>query len=373
MSGAYYNENDSFAAAWLRELIKADLIAPGEVDERSIEEVKPDDLRGFTQCHFFAGIGVWSYALRNAGWADDLAVWTGSCPCQGFSASGQRGGFSDKRHLWPAWFRLISECRPVTVFGEQVASKDGLAWLDVVSADMEGAGYAIGATDICAAGVGAPHIRQRLYFVADAMRTGRQQICRGAFGDEAANGRAGRNGGESNSHHVTASGRKAIDMGQSESNGRYGWKNNGDAGRRQRASRQTGETGGVVNSERERRNGRQNLTEPGERGNGNITEGPSNEPLSNAGNADNERPQGQPEVTGAGGSELLVRAPGFTNGFWRDAEWIYCRDAKWRPVEPGTFPLVNGTPNTVGRLRGYGNAINAEVAKAFIEAYMSIG
>jgi DNA (cytosine-5)-methyltransferase 1 len=88
---AYYNEHDKFAAAWLRELIKAGLIAPGEVDERSIEDVVTADLSGFTQCHFFAGIAVWSHALRNAGWADDSPVWTGSCPCQGFSASREAG------------------------------------------------------------------------------------------------------------------------------------------------------------------------------------------------------------------------------------------------------------------------------------------
>jgi DNA (cytosine-5)-methyltransferase 1 len=69
MSGAYYNEIDEFAAQWLRNLIGEGLIAPGEVDTRSIEDVHPDDLRGFTQCHFFAGIGVWSYALRRAGMA----------------------------------------------------------------------------------------------------------------------------------------------------------------------------------------------------------------------------------------------------------------------------------------------------------------
>src|SRR5690242_446719 len=171
----YYNENDRFAAAWLRELIKAGHIAPGEVDERSIQEVRPEDLQGFTQCHFFAGIGGWSYALRLAGWPDDRPVWTGSCPCQPFSSAGKRGGFSDDRHLWPDWVRLIRECRPPVIFGEQVASPDGLAWLDLVSADLEGAGYAVGAADLCAAGVGAPHIRQRLYFVAVAeeQRAGR--------------------------------------------------------------------------------------------------------------------------------------------------------------------------------------------------------
>jgi hypothetical protein len=89
---AYYNEIDPKAAAWLRELIKQGHIADGVVDERSIVDVSPDELRGFTQCHFFAGIGVWSYALRSAGWADDRPVWTGSCPCQPFSSAGRRGG-----------------------------------------------------------------------------------------------------------------------------------------------------------------------------------------------------------------------------------------------------------------------------------------
>jgi DNA (cytosine-5)-methyltransferase 1 len=139
---AYYNEIDPFAGAWLRNLAAAGLIAPGDVDERSIADVRPSDLAGYTQCHFFAGIGAWSHALRSAGWADSRAVWTGSCPCQPFSAAGKGGGFDDERHLWPAFFHLIEQCGPRVVFGEQVASKDGLAWLDLVQADLEGAGYA---------------------------------------------------------------------------------------------------------------------------------------------------------------------------------------------------------------------------------------
>lgn len=89
---AYYNEVDSYAAEWLRNLIRAGHIAPGEVDERSVEDVHPEDVKGFVQCHWFAGIGVWSHALRMAGWEDSRPVWTGSCPCQPFSAAGKGTG-----------------------------------------------------------------------------------------------------------------------------------------------------------------------------------------------------------------------------------------------------------------------------------------
>jgi DNA (cytosine-5)-methyltransferase 1 len=167
---AYYNENDPFAAQWLRNLIKAGHIADGEVDEKSIVDVHGSDLDGFVQAHFFAGIGVWSHSLRLAGVSDDVPIWTGSCPCQPFSAAGQRKGTADDRHLWPVWFDLIRQCKPPVVFGEQVSSKDGLGWFDLVSTDLEGAGYAVGAADLCAASAGAPHIRQRLWFVAHRQR-----------------------------------------------------------------------------------------------------------------------------------------------------------------------------------------------------------
>src|SRR5579871_3521061 len=136
---AYYNEIDPFAAQWLRTLITRGHLPRGDVDERSIEDVKPDDLRPYTQCHFFAGIGTWAYALRLAGWDDDRPVWTGSCPCQPFSAAGETSGFADERHLWPAWFHLIEHGKPrsVPIFGEQVASSHGLAWLDLVQDDLE--------------------------------------------------------------------------------------------------------------------------------------------------------------------------------------------------------------------------------------------
>jgi DNA (cytosine-5)-methyltransferase 1 len=171
---AYYNEVDPYAAAWLRNLISAGLVPAGDVDDRSICDVHSDDLRGYGQCHFFAGLGGWAYAARLAGWPDDRALWSGSCPCQPFSrASRVARGTADERHLWPAWFRLIRAVRPAVVVGEQVATSDGLGWWDGVADDLGGAGYACRAVVIPAAGVGAPHRRNRLWFVADDLRGGR--------------------------------------------------------------------------------------------------------------------------------------------------------------------------------------------------------
>jgi DNA (cytosine-5)-methyltransferase 1 len=321
---AYYNEHDAKTAAWLRELIKAGLIADGEVDTRSITDVAADDVRGFTQCHFFAGIGGWSYALRLAGWPDDRHVWTGSCPCQPFSAAGKGDGAADSRHLWPTWFRLIAECRPGVVFGEQVASADGLGWFDRVSTDMEAADYAIGAVDLCAPSVGAFHIRQRLWFVADTMRESSE---RGAGGISRAQA-AGRRSGELN-------GRVA-----------YGFTNGGEAGDLAYASRRGLRIDGSASRASGHVNERQSVGELAHA----SGQGPSQ-----------QRRQGDEPARSAAA------------GFWDTADWLPCADGKARPVEPGTFPLAHGVPARVGRLRGYGNAIVPEVAAAFINAYLSIG
>lgn len=175
---AYYNEIDPYAAQWLRNLIEENLIAPGDVDERSIVDVEAEDLKGYTQCHFFAGIGGWSLALRIAGWSDDRPVWTGSCPCQPFSvgsvAHGGAKGQGDERHLWPYFSNLIRKRSPATVFGEQVADAIGWGWLDEVAIDLEEALYACAAVILPANVLGARHRRKRLFWVANAGGEGRK-------------------------------------------------------------------------------------------------------------------------------------------------------------------------------------------------------
>lgn len=187
----YYNENDPRAVDALYARMAAGEIPLGVVDSRSIVEVEAADLRGFTQCHFFAGIGVWAEALWLAEVSETVPLWTGSCPCQPFSPAASahgRKGFDDARDLWPTWRGLIDAERPELVLGEQVATGGG-AWLDRVFDEMGALGYAVGAAGLGAAGEGAPHFRLRTYFgavdqgAAHASGIGRQGlVARGGSG-----------------------------------------------------------------------------------------------------------------------------------------------------------------------------------------------
>nr|MDN1157287.1 DNA cytosine methyltransferase [Escherichia coli] len=333
----YYNEWDKGAAAWLRELIKQGHIPFGVVDERSITEVKPEDLDGFTQCHFFAGIGGWPLALRLAGVSEDTPLWTGSPPCQPFSAAGKQLGQFDPRHLAPVFLDLISECRPPVLFGEQVAPAIAKSWMCDLQTHLEGEDYAVGFAVLPACSVGAPHKRDRLFFGAHRL-----------------------------AHTRSITDNKRCEYAQ------Y---------RRQNETEQTGLgrcDGGMAHSDDTRPQGRERVPER------------ANEQSAGAGSVESKLADATKRRRGEECPDTerrVVRdseegwAPGrgtsggynttnTHNGFWSDADWLGCRDGKFRPVESGTFPLANGIPARVGRLRGYGNAIVPQVAAEFIKAFM---
>lgn len=399
---AYYNEFDPKAAAVLRELIKAGLIAPGDVDERSIEDVVPAELVGYTQCHFFAGFGVWSYALRRAGWSDDRAIWSASCPCQPFSQAGEGAGFADERHLWPHLYHLIGQRRPGIVVGEQVASKDADPWVDLVQTDLEAVAYAFGAAAFPSAGVGAPHIRDRTYWVA---HTAGQRLptwprVEGAGHGEGKSERpclsvgmadaqcvAGRCQAESADHDWSqadrpadrscgcgrASCRMADDTrsGRREEHAHAGWSDVGD--RSQGLSAGLVHGGGadrVDHSDQARLAGYRGSEATGGRPEHGlrIAGGSAGAPSNFGGlvhadgwhaGAEREQRSGEQRQQPEDGGRLRV-APGATfdadsgagptNGLWRDADWLFCRDGKWRPVESRPQPLVDGSSCSLGRV-----------------------
>lgn len=364
---SYYNEIDPFCARWLRELIADGLIAPGDVDERDIREVTPDDVRGYTQCHFFAGIGGWSYALRLAGWDDARPVWSGSCPCQPFSVAGKGKGSADERHLWPQFFRLIRECRPAIIFGEQVKGAIRHGWLDGISADLEAARYAVGAHVLGAHSVCAPHIRQRLYWVGVANSTGRQQrqqraTSAGHWNTFVATGCVDRVADA----ECGAAERQRFDLAATART------IEADSQERKRLRPDIGASGntfgmadtncgaGVQGSSLARGRNPRGNAQPwsGFGGHGDDCR---------MGHADSPEATRQQQICIS--MEPEQKADRSSNAdVWSRAKFIGCADGKARRIEPGIQPLAHGFPNRVGTLRGAGNAICPQIAAEFIKA-----
>ena len=344
---AYYNENDSFAGEWLRGLSAAGHINAGAVDTRSIELLEASDVKDATQAHFFAGVGVWSHALRAAGWPDDVPVWTGSCPCQPFSVAGRRKGEDDARHLWPVWLELIKQCLPGALFGEQVASPAGRDWLASVSADLEALGYLVVAADLCAAGVGAPHLRQRLFFRA---------ILKSALEHTIGDG-GRRNPGAVLGEEGEGTSRREVPGGVAD------------------GVKPSGAVGALADASGERHDGKHALLRSQEKGRqrkGAVSETTRGGETSTLADADDvQRHRG-----GDAGSPGGLESPdGSGASFWSSAEWIECLDGKARPAEPSIFPLAHGPTQRMGRLRAgrlraYGNAIVPQVATVFILSFL---
>lgn len=324
---AYYNEYEPYAAAWLRNLIKAGHIPNGEVDERSITDVEAADLRPFRQCHFFAGIGGWALAARAAGWPDDREIWTGSAPCQPFSVAGQGKAQADDRHLWPHLFRLARARRPAVLMGEQVAAAVGKEWFDGVRADLESVGYACRGVVVPACAVDAPHRRDRLWFVADGRGAGLAQR-------ERERGVLREVGGRSEGQDATDADR-ARNMGHTDQPG-------AGEGRQQR----DGELGGAGVDPRAR--------------------------VGDVADADQiRRDEGQQPGSNEDGFRCRAKHAAHSRATaWGGAEWLIGHDGKARRVEPGIRLLAHGVPARVGRLRAYGNAIVPQVAVEVIGAYL---
>ncbi len=342
----YYNEHDPKAAAWLRELIKEGHIPAGDVDERDIQDIKPHELTRYTQQHFFAGIGGWALALRLAEWPDSRPVRTGSCPCQPFSAAGKGLAEKDERHLWPQFRDLITFGEATITFGEQVASADGRLWLAGVRADLEGMGYAVGAADLCSAGVGSPNIRQRLYWMAHAIAE------RHAQRHQPPGASRGRQGPRPASLRRSQLSRLAYANGGHA--GAEGLQRGGQHGQQ---SEDCG-SGGLAHSHGGRCDSRDGGQSEGQESEGRHGQPEQRGAIGGVGNTDLAGSQGRDER----GDSADEWTP------WSASVGLPCTDGRTRRIEPGSFPLAHGVSGRVGLLRGYGNAIVPWLAAEFILA-----
>lgn len=387
----FYNDFDADVCAWIQGLIDEGLIPPGVVDQRSIADIQPSELSQYVQCHFFAGICGWPLALQLVGWPPDKPVGTGSCPCQPFSDAGKGEGVNDERHLWPAFFKLIVECRKLgqrwtdIIFGEQVASSKVIGpssksskrkagtetqpvWIDGVFDDLESANYACAAAVIPAAGLGAPHIRQRLNWVAYANSP--REGCPSENSQEGLEPQFGSGGDAIGLGHAASLGLQGIsgcwEAGASESSeiGRVGDSHRESAGR---------DSGGSHTAQAQ--HGPRQCDHHG-LGDASIC---VSERLADADGRDTgtERQQRSWE------QRLQQESGGL--GEWSDFRVIECRDGKHRrvPVEPGLFPLVDAgiylVPKVARRrtvrpalLKGAGNAIVPAASAEFVRAFMDL-
>lgn len=364
----YYNENDPLAAAWLEQLIEDGHIPDGIVDRRSITEVKPRFLRGFKQHHFFAGISGWSLALARAGWPEDRPICTASLPCQPFSVAGKQLGTADKRHLWPVFFQLVRECRFERIIGEQVPRAIGLGWLDGIQDDLEKEGYTVGSIVLAASSVGAPHIRQRLYWVADS---------------ELVRERRPTGSGEAESGRTLGQSPGSGDDGGLANTPIGGLGINGSASGESRHVDERGESGGLGRSISSRSQGRGVNT--GEHGDQRTAWEASEHGRLGESNGSGSQPWQPSAATSRHGDSAKPA------GFWDDYTVIRCSDGKSRRIGAGIpalaakFPRglvpvgdpspqeVNGSQEArVMRLRGYGNSLCVETAAVFIRAVMEV-
>jgi DNA (cytosine-5)-methyltransferase 1 len=368
----YYNEWDKFAAEWLKQLIKDGLIPNGEVDNRSIADVEPSELTGFTQCHFFAGIGGWSRALQLAGWSPDRPVWTGSPPCQSFSTAGKGKGKDDERHLWPVFFNLIRECQPAAVFGEQVAAAIRHEWLDDLQNDFEAEGYASGAVVLPSGSIGAYHKRDRLFFVADS--TG----CRHKQSEQFSNSRQGPSDKRQSDSSRNCESQHQLVADSIDKRPQRGVHRGKDSEREaiNGCSGRSGSTDTLGDSNSDRPEQRDEATET--TGHRDSIDSAGFWSDSVAYSSSKQKHQEQQRPAENEGKRSAINNSGCSvddeglGDLWENPQIIYCRDGKYRPIpiEPALFPLANGIPNRVGILRGAGNAIVPQAAAEIIKAVM---
>ncbi len=264
----------------------------------------------------------------------------GGFPCQPFSQAGRQQAQDDPRHLWPEMFRLIRECRPTWVVGENVVGLIRLG-LDEVLTDLESEGYSTRTFNIPACSVGAPHLRQRLWIVAHSDsesepdgsfdgNAGQRQLGFEFFADSESK-RTGENNAGLRSGVSGVDGRKGTVVGNTQHNGLSPGK----------------VSGGLLNQS-EKQKGKNKIRKPA------GTSGTS----AHVADSDRDDRRRRRSTKSSGRKSRMEH--------WSGGECD--RPEEWWEVEPDVGRLVNGLPNRVSQLRALGNSIIPQIAEKIGQA-----
>ena len=269
----------------------------------------------------------------------------GGFPCQPFSQAGKQRAQDDPRHLWPEMFRLIRECRPTWVVGENVAGIIKLG-LDEVLADLEGEGYATRTFNIPACAVGAPHLRQRLWIVAHSDSESEP--------DKPLDGGAGAR-------------QLGFEFGGSEA-APHG--PDPDSQRGNRAAGKQGAAGRKITS-----GNRPYVADPQHEGDGGRRLSGPREDKGKNGQGSSDQSWGCGETLADPRCDTEGSCKGVQRGAAKRSKGSFdagdggdIRPEEWWAVEPDVGRLVDGLPNRVPQLRALGNSIVPQIAQEIGQA-----
>lgn len=247
-----------------------------------------------------------------------IDIVTGGYPCQPFSVAGSQLGEKDKRHLWPDMFRIVKECKPTWVIGENVGGHIKLG-LDTVLQDLESEGYTVRAFSISASSVGANHQRERVWTVGYSEHNGSSSTAESRVVDKTGNNYTQRENKARESARASRS-EHSLTM---EDTRQYG--------RRIESTWNTESIGSGASEETQWTTNSNQINGSGE--------GASL--MGEATDTDSQRLQGL-------GTERELRE-GETKG---TSSW-----ERWWEFEPDVGRVANGVPKRVDRLKGLGNSL----------------
>jgi len=272
-----------------------------------------------------------TYEKLKANGINNIDIITGGYPCQPFSVAGRKKGEEDPRHLWPEYFRLIKECRPTWVIGENVSGHIKLG-LDTVLSDLESEGYSTRTFSISAASIGANHKRERVWIVADSndrlSKQSNEEVRTG--GNTFDNGNSDM--ANSNIERLEGSNRSLSSEHERD---------------KRRDSHEHSDEKIMANSSSERleRHRREyELREDSE-------EGKVSRSSEDVANSERIRQQGPGKPIGSSNTE--TNSNGKTSWFNHGSE----REEGWWDVEPNVGRVAHGIPNRVDRLKSLGNSL----------------